>query len=78
VLTPKTVSAEPLLWARGGVVIGTPPRRPSGVPRNKPSFAPSFLSMLRKLRVTRPRNVNVDEGHYLTVAWCYVRVMYIL
>jgi hypothetical protein len=34
--------------------------------------------MLRKLRVTRPRNVNVDEGHYLTVAWCYVRVMYIL
>jgi hypothetical protein len=34
--------------------------------------------MLRKRPNPKRDNVNVDEGHYLTVAWCYVRVMYVL
>lgn len=46
--------------------------------RNKHRLRASNLSMPRFRRPTKRKNVNVDEGHYLTVAWAYLRVMYAL
>lgn len=28
--------------------------------------------------LTKRKNVDVDEGHYLTMAWAYLRMMYVL
>jgi hypothetical protein len=56
-----------------------PPRRHTAKAfRNKLVNAASFFSMPKFRPHTRRKNVNVDEGHYLTMAWAYLRMMYVL